>query len=140
MEITAEECIDRYFSNPYKCFKKDYDIDKEVVEEQQKVVRPILNNYMWMYGSLRCILQQSSKNTTEEFSNAIRQHVSTNTFNNSLEGSTEIDDPSIRVQNAPDPPQSSQTAPSIESWPVSTPEQAQRYFDEIERLRKRENA
>ena len=67
VEITSEELIDRYLSNPEKGFKKDYPVENEATEEQQKLFRPILNN-VWMSNSIRFILQQFSNNDVEQSS------------------------------------------------------------------------
>ncbi len=53
IEITTEDLIDLYLSNPGKCFKKDYPLEEEASQDQQRLVQPILNN-VWMYGSLWC--------------------------------------------------------------------------------------
>jgi hypothetical protein len=51
VEITTEELIDRYLSNPEKAFRKDYLPENKAAEEDQKLVRPILNN-LWMSASV----------------------------------------------------------------------------------------
>jgi uncharacterized UBP type Zn finger protein len=68
VEQSTEELIGRYLSDPSKCFKKDYKPEEEAIQDQQRLVRPILNN-LWMYRSLRSILQQFSNKNTEESSN-----------------------------------------------------------------------
>ncbi|MGB7664071.1 MAG: hypothetical protein WBL67_15155 [Nitrososphaeraceae archaeon] len=69
VEITTEELIDRYLSNPEKAFKKDYPPENKAAEEDQKLVRPILNN-LWMLQSVRSNLQMFPHNDMELSSTA----------------------------------------------------------------------
>jgi hypothetical protein len=63
-DITPQELIDRYLSNPYKAFRCPK-LEEEILQENQRLSRPIFNN-VWMYSSLRSSLRQFSNNVTEE--------------------------------------------------------------------------
>ena len=129
VEITTEELVDRYLSNHEETFKKDYPLENEATEEHQKLIRPILNQ-VWMSESLRCVLQQSSNNCTEEFSKQSEPPKPAISGNGNENGNCQIKHKKY----------SDYLVNEIPIWQIErrgmTQEEEEAYMDEVERLKK----
>lgn len=94
-EITVQQLLDRYFSNPQICFEKGYTVEQEQQYTAEREQRPVINNLSYV--------QQVAQKTASLMVHPAWSNIPRQFSNNSLEepitehrptGSTSIADPS----------------------------------------------